>query len=101
MYFTDKIGVAAFCIAKGYKLQGLQPLNNPRRPTAVAFVFDELDQAQGDALYREFYGRGLICAENFEQALIAVKRALAERKGGYTRRPLAIQPNYFSDGGAR
>jgi len=104
MYSTTSMGAGAFLIARGYKLTKLEPVNDPRRPSCQAFIFD-MDEAEGESLYRQFYASATVTAQLYEQALIKLKIAISERNGTYTRRPkyhqAPIQPNYFPDGGAR
>ena len=99
MFTTDRMGPAAFVMAHGYTLVELKPLNDPKRPAAVAFVIDA-DEEEGRRLYRQFFAGGTVTAQPFEQALIRLKVMLQERKGSSSRPRQALTPNYFP-GGAR
>jgi hypothetical protein len=98
MFKTDHMGPAAYVLAHGYTLLKLESLNDPNRPSAVAFVLDA-DEEEGRRLYRQFYAGGTVAAQIFEQALIRLKVMLQERKASRPRQVLT--PNYFPDGGAR
>lgn len=100
MYSTDRMGPGAYILAHGYNLIKLEPINDPRRPSAVAFVLD-INEEEGRRLYRQFYAGGTVTAQLFEQALIRLKVMLQERKGSYSRPRQVLTPNYFPDGGAR
>jgi len=106
MYSTTSMGAGAFLIARGYKLKKLEPVNDPRRPSCLAFIFD-MDEAEGESLFRQFYAGAMITAQLYEQALVKLKIAISERNGYYTRRPKSqcavapVTPNYFREGGAR
>jgi hypothetical protein len=94
------MGPGAYILAHGYTLIKLEPLNDPNRPSTVAFVLD-VNEEEGRRLYRQFYAGGTVAAQMFEQALIRLKVMLQERKGAYRPRQV-LTPNYFSgDGGAR
>jgi len=96
MFTTDRMGPAAYVLAHGYTLLKLEPLNDPKRPAAVAFVIDA-DEEEGRRLYRQFYAGGTVTAEPFEQALVRLKVMLQERKGSTSRPRQAITPNYFPE----
>jgi len=99
MFTTDRMGPAAYVLAHGYTLLKLEPLNDPKRPSAVAFVIDA-DEEEGRRLYRQFYAGGTVTAQPFEQGLVRLKVMLQERKGSCSRPRQLLTPNFFP-GGAR
>jgi len=73
-----------------YQRYSTRNLNDPDRPSAVAFVL-EVNEEEGRRLYRPFYAGGTVAAKMFEQALIRLKAMLQERKNAYRPRQ-AITP---------
>lgn len=101
-FLIDKLGVASYLAAKGLRLCGTEP--TAKNPGILAFRFADPEH-RGAALVDEYYAGGVVCAQVFDQQLARLKRLIWEYvhpdgvRKVYGREP--IQPNYFSDGGAR
>ena len=91
--------MASYLAAKGMKLCGTEP--TARNPGIVAFRFADPEHRAAD-LVEEYYAGGVVCAQIYDQQLSRLKALVwnhvhPERKA--SRAP--IQPDYYSQGGAR